>query len=309
MTRVTTAGNFDALWANIAATQQRQADAANRLATQKTGDDLRDYSRSADVLTAMTTLRARAATFQQQNEAVAGKLAVQDTALSRVLEAASATRRAIADALASNQGASLMTDAQGEMRNAVEALNAQYGGSYVFAGGQVATRPVSATDLSDLTQPSTVISDFFKNDRFRTQVRLDERTMITTGLLADEIGTNLLGAYKSLQSFQEGASGPFTQPLTPSQQAFLEQQLQAWDAVQQNLIEHVASNGLIQQRLEDVGADVGARADQLDQILGGLTGADPAEAAAALQQAQISVQAAARVFATLRDASLTSILS
>nr|QQZ49525.1 hypothetical protein JKL49_21565 [Phenylobacterium glaciei] len=88
-------------------------------------------------------------------------------------------------------------------------MNARYGGKYVFAGGQIDTLPVSATALGDLTDPSKTIPDFFHNDEFLTEAKVDDSTTVRTGLLADSLGTDLLTAFKDVQAFQEGSDGPF----------------------------------------------------------------------------------------------------
>ena len=56
MYRVTTNGNYNLVLSNIMLAQQRQMDAGDKLATQKNGSDLKDYSRNAEMLTAILPL-------------------------------------------------------------------------------------------------------------------------------------------------------------------------------------------------------------------------------------------------------------
>ena len=57
VTRVTTPGNYSAVLTNLLAAQQRQQDAGNKVATQRNGDNLKDYARKSELLTAMRDLR------------------------------------------------------------------------------------------------------------------------------------------------------------------------------------------------------------------------------------------------------------
>ena len=69
-----------------------------------------------------------------------------------------------------------------------------------------------------------------------------------------------------------------------------------------------AYNGVNQKRLETVAEDLTTRQNTLAGMLGEITDADMAKAAADLEQAQISVQSAAYVFQALQESSLINIL-
>ena len=306
-TRVSTVGNYQAVLANLMAAQQRQIDAGAQVATQKKGSDLKDYARKAEMLTAMRAIQARTAGYLEQNALIADKLATQDAALDQVADAALATREAIAEALASGRADTLMQDLQAQMRNGVEGMNARYGGKYLFAGGQIDTMPVTTTSLAELTaQP--IIANHFQNDTFVTQAKIDDSTTVNTGLLAENIGTDLMTAYQTLQTFEEGPTGAFGGVLTDAQRTFLEGQLATWDGVYDDLTNVAGRNGLVQKRVDSVKTDLAARGNSLKGMIGGITDADMAEAATALQQAQISVQAAAQVFMSLQQSSLLNLL-
>jgi len=305
--RVTTPGNYALVLTNLLAAQQRQLDAGQRVATQRNGVNLKDYARDAELLTGMRTLESRLEVYQEQNNFIAEKLAQQDTSLKRVAEAAQSVRQIIAEALASDRVDTLIEDINAQLRNAVEAMNGRYGGKYLFAGGQVDTRPVTATSMADLTAGPPIAS-FFLNDDFKATAKIDEATSITTGLLAEEIGTDMLTAFRDMQAFHEGASGPFTGQMTQAQRTFLEGQMAVWEDVRMDVTTITAQNGLQQKRVETVSEDLTARQNTLAGMIGNITDADMAQAAAALQQAQLSVQSAAYVFQTLAQSSLINLL-
>jgi flagellar hook-associated protein 3 FlgL len=309
MNRVSTSSNYSAVLANLMAAQRRQVQAGAQVATQKLGDDLKSFARNAEMLTAMRSVHARTESFLEQNDLVADRLTTQNTALGQVADAAQGARQAIAEALANGRVDTLVEDMEAQLRNAIEGLNARHGGKYVFAGGQIDTRPMTATTLSDLTAPATTIADFFKNDDYITQAKLDDSTTVATGILADDIGTGIMTAFKAFQTFQETVgSGPFTGQLTDTQRTFLEGQLASWDQAYSDITNIAGRNGLIQKRVDTVKTDLSGRSDSLKEMMGGITDVDMAEAATNLQAAGIAVQAAAQVFTSLQQSSLLNLL-
>ena len=64
----------------------------------------------------------------------------------------------------------------------------------------------------------------------------------------------------------------------------------------------------MQQRVDTVKANLITRSDTLTGMIGDVTDADMAQAATALQRAQLSVQAADQVFLSLQDSSLLNVL-
>lgn len=309
VTRVTTPGNYSAVLANLLSAQRRQMEAGDRVSTQKNGVNLKDYAKDAELLTAMQSINNRLGVYQDQNSLTMQKLSTQDTAIKRVADAAQGVHQIIAEALASDRVDTFMEDVEAQLRDAVEGLNARYGGKYLFAGGQVDTRPVTVTALADLTAGPTLAS-FFQNDQFKSAARIDEGTEVTTGVLADEVGntTGLMGAFKAIQTFQEGGTGPFTGQMTTAQRAFLESQLATWEDVRSDVTTIAARNGTVQKRVDTVNEDLTTRGNMLKGMLGKITDADMAQAAADLQQAQLSVQSAAYVFQTLQSTSLINLL-
>ena len=309
MNRVSTSGNYSAVLANLMAAQQRQADANAQVSSQKVGHDLKGFAKHAEMLTAIRSVQVRGAAYLEQNQLVADKLSTQDAALNQIADAAQAARQAIADALASGRGDTLVEDIQAQMRNVVDGLNARYGGKYLFAGGQVDSAPMTATSLSDLTALGTVIADFFKNDDFLAQNKVDDATTVTTGVLADDIGTDVMTSFKSFQSFQEGVNGPFTGVLTPAQKTFLEGELTQWDTSHRALINIAGRNGLLQRRVEGVNVDLDGRQATLQTMMGGITDVDMAQAISNLQAAQLSVQASAQALVSMQQSSLLNFLN
>jgi flagellar hook-associated protein 3 FlgL len=302
--RVSTSGNYNTVLANLTRAQQSQLFFGNQVATQKKGSDLKTFSTTADTLTAMHTVKARLVGYQEQNSVVADRLASQDVALNQVTDAAGSVRQAIANAIATGSAETLMQEVGAQLSSAIQGMNARYNGKYLFSGGQVDTQPVTVTGLNDLTGPVSVGS-FFKNDDYKLQNKLDDSTTITSGVLASDIGTQLLQAFQDLQN---SPAGPFTGDLTQAQQSWLQGELSKWDKVRTDLTTVTAANGLLQQRVDSSKQSVVAQDTTLTGMLGDITDADMGMAATQLQMAQMSVQAAAHVFQTLQGSSLLNIL-
>lgn len=307
VTRVSTTGNYASILSNLMAAQLRQFDANERVSSQKNGNDLKDYAKKAETLAAMRVVDRRTKAYQDQNGLIADKLTNQDQALNQVTDAAAQIRQTIADALATDRADTLMTDLNGLFKNAVQGMNTSYDGKYLFAGGQINTQPVTATSMADLTA-GPAIATFFHNDDFKAQAKVDDSTTVTTGVLANDLGTNMMNALKTIQAFHEGASGPFTGQLTDAQRTFLQGQLAGWDTIRSDLTLTTAQNGLNQKRVDDVGQGLVARKDTLTMMMGDITDADMAKAAGDLQAAGLAVQASAQVFLSLQNTSLLNVL-
>jgi flagellar hook-associated protein 3 FlgL len=307
VTRVSTAGNYSAILANLMAAENRQVDAENRVSSTKNGNDLKAFANQAETLTAMKSVDARITNYQSQNTLIAAKLTTQDQALTSVANAATNVRQAIANALASGDADTLMQVVQGQFQTAVSSLNTQYDGHFLFAGGQINTKPVTATQLSDLTAGPPIAS-FFQNDNLKVQTKLDDSTTVTTGQLASDIGTPMMAAFQALQAFDQGGSGPLNGKLTAAQETFLTTQMNNWAGIATNITTQAAQNGLVQKQVDDVASSLVGQQITLTSMIGHITDADMAKAATDLSNAQLSVQASARVLQALQSSSLLTLL-
>ncbi|HEX3365718.1 flagellin [Phenylobacterium sp.] len=305
--RVSTFGSYSAILANLMAAENAQTVAENKVSSTKNGSNLKDFASQAETLTAMQAVDARITNYQSQNTIIAAKLTTQDQALTSVAASATAVRQAIADALAAGNADALMQEVQGQFQTAVSGLNTQYDGKYLFAGGQVNTQPVTATQLTDLTA-GPPISSFFQNDNFQVQAKLDDTTTVTTGQLASTLGTPMMQAFQAIQAFNAGPSGPLSGPLNATQQAFLTSAMTTWAGLGTSLTTAAAQNGLVQQQVDTVKTNLDTQQVSLTSMIGNITDADMAKAATDLSNAQLTVQASAKVLQALQSSSLLSIL-
>ena len=306
MDRVTTFSSYNSVISSLMNTEVRLNQVNAQVASGKVATDLAGFGGNAEALTAARTLQIRVDGFVRSNKNLSAKLDSQNLALTQVSGAGSGARQTIAAAIASGNSAGLMSTLESDFGQAAAGLNTQYNGQYLFAGGNVATPPVAAKSLADLTAhpPGGV----FQNDQLATTSRLDESTTLPTGMLADQVGTNLFNAFQQIKAFDQGAGGPLTGQLTTAQTNFLTGMLQTFDAANRGMTDTVANNGLLQDRVSQAETTQQDRQVVLQNMIGGITDVDMAQASSQLSQAQVALQASAHVFASLQSTSLLNYL-
>lgn len=306
MNRISTSSTYLAVLANLNDAQARQIRAGIEVSTQKNGSDLKGFARNAETLTAMNSIQTRVMGFLEQNRVLDDRFNTQDVALNRIADAAKAARQAITEALASGRGDTLMQELRSHFGDIVAGLNSKSQGKYLFAGGQLNTPPVDTIGMSDLT--TGTVASRFHNDDFVTTSKLDETTSLQGSFLADDIGTPALEAFKAIQTFEQGLSGPISGAITEDQRAFLESQLGVLDDIGEDLTNLAARNGSFQRRIAAARTDLQGRADAMEAMIGDITDVDLPAAISRLEMSKVAIQASAQVFGSLRDSSLINYL-
>jgi len=313
MNSISTSTQYQSVLLNILNAQNNQTTAQEQYSTGKIGDDLEAYASQADQITATQSLTAQTNTYVQNNAALADRLTVQDQSLSQVATITNNARSAVAEAVATGDATSLATSLQSQLSQAVAALNTQYNGTYLFAGGETTTAPaVTGTTLADLTAPGGVAAAFQNGDSPQ-QDRLDSDTRVTTGFTASGVATGLYNALSQVASYlqtQQAANGgqPIT-TLTAAQTTALTGMLSSFDSAATAINNQVAQNGLTQDQVSSTQTALQARQTALTNTFGDLTDVDQAKAATNLTLAQTALQASAQVFASLNNTSLLNVLS
>jgi flagellar hook-associated protein 3 FlgL len=308
MDHISTAGMYQSALLNLFQAENRQSDAAAQISSGKVASDLEGFGGTAEKLTATKSLYARTQNYLDNATVLSGKLDMQDQALTQLGSASQGARDAIANALATGNAAPLMTSLQNQMSAATGALNLDYQGSYLFAGGQTGTPPFAASNLSDLTAAPSV-SSLFKNDQLTPTNRLDDNTVASTGFLASNIGQPLMQALQAVEAYSQGPNGPLNGQLTSAQSSFLQGVLSQFDSATSGITDATSQNGVAQTQLQNTQTTLQDQQTTLQTALGNMTDADMAQAATNLQLAQVAVQASAQVFSALKGSSLLQTLS
>jgi len=123
---------------------------------------------------------------------------------------------AIQKAVANSDGTDLMNQADSIFQQAAQILNStDSNGNYIYGGSKTDQKPFTATSLSDLASPATVAS-FFQNDQSKKVVQVGDGQSETVGVLASDVGTDLMTALQKLYNL-DGGTGSYANTLTTTQ--------------------------------------------------------------------------------------------
>ncbi|MGK0267128.1 MAG: flagellar hook-associated protein 3 FlgL, partial [Maricaulis sp.] len=139
-------------------------------------------------------------------------------------------------------------------------------------------------------------------------VQVDENTTITVGRLASDIATDIMASFKRIAEFEAGPNGPFVDPMTDVQQAFVVGELQNIVTAQSGIISVVGMNGVMQSQIESSQQSQKDRQDFLVGMISDIEDVDMAEAATRFQTAQNVLDVSAKTFASLTQVSLLNFL-
>ena len=151
MTRVSTIQNYNIMTSNLMKAQINQNSVGQQVSSQKVADDLKGYSKDAEMLTAMRGTQTRISGLIDQNKQITNKLATQDSGIGKVADSTKSARDAVANALAAGNATTLMQQLQASFGDVVQGLNTKSNGLYVFSGAKTDTQTTSATTMADLT--------------------------------------------------------------------------------------------------------------------------------------------------------------
>lgn len=307
MERISTSSSYSAIIANLMASEARVNQINAQVSSGENATDLKGYASNAETLMAMQAVQTQVTGYLNTGQVVTAKLSSQNSALTQVASSATQAQTAVANALAAGNGDTVMQALQSAFSNAVQGLNTTFNGQYLFSGGQVNTAPVSATSLTDLTNAPTIAS-LFHNDQTIQTAQVDQNTTLNTGFLASNLGTNLFNAFQAIQAFNQGPNGPFGGTLTPAQTSFLQSQISVFSGQASALNTAAGQNGLLQSEVSNTQTDLSNQQTSVQGLIGNIVTADPATAAANLAQAQLAIQASAKVFQSLSNSSLVNLL-
>ena len=307
-TRIATGSYYSAILTDLMAAQSRENTANQQVSTGKLGSDLKAFGNQTQNIVATNTVKARVDTMVSQLNNLSVKMNFQQAAVSQVSDVASQLKLDLTNALSSGSGDGLMASVQSLFSQAAQALNTQYGGDYVFSGGQTSTQPFTGSSLSDLDSPTTV-SSLFQNGSLTPTSQIDDNVTIQSGFTASTLGSDLMTQFQSIQQFNQGTTGSFGGTLTDAQQTFLTNAINSLAGTVTSTTANTAQGGDMQAAVTAAVTTQTDRQSTLTNSLGDMTDINEATAAANLTQAQTAVEASAQVFTTLKSMSLLNYLS
>jgi len=304
--RISSSQSWNSSLSHLIEAQGRQMDANERYSTQRQATDLMGFGRSAEVIHTYQSTLASAESHINVNIFVTARLESQDLALTTISEAAEEARALLMNAVAANEGTTVLEAMETILDKALTGLNLEHNGGFLFSGGQEDTLPVTISDLTGLVAlPSA--SDAFENGEIIKTSRLDEKTIMETGFLADELGTDLLSALRDFKIYYD-ANGPYRSPMSEAQRAQFVNFATRFSDAHRDLIDQTAINGNRQAQVDTIKVMMEKQVIMLKGFVSEKVDADMGEAFTRMQQAQSAVQASAQVISTLKSTNLLNYL-
>jgi flagellar hook-associated protein 3 FlgL len=307
--RVSTSDTWQSALLNLQTAQQQQNDASTQVSTQKVATDLMGFGRTSSVIATYQSTLSTVQGYQSVASTVSDRLSDQDNALSTTAQAASDAKDSVMNALANGDGTSLMLALQGNFSTALNGLNYEHDGQFLFGGGNDNVAPVNVNSLSALGALGTSVTGAFSNGSVKKSSQIDANTTVQTGMLASDLGQKMLQTFQDIQNYNnDPTTGPFGSQLTDAQKTFLTAKSQEFNTEYAALLQQQAINGTLQKQVTATTSQLTGQSSQLQGLISDKTDVDMSTAITKLQQAQVAVQASAQVLSGLNQYSLLNYL-
>lgn len=300
MVRIATIPLQRTLFDAIGRSQLRLAEAQQQMASGKKATTLAALGPEA-----VRTLSARSLLARQQAEGgvaarLSSTLALVDTHLTSTETALGDLRTQMLKGLGEGRTDGLQGIIEEAFATFRSAMNADEGGSPLFAGAQSGPpfKPASLADTIGLAP-----SDAFANDQVKATARVADGLDVTVGILASDLGSDIFSAFRTLA--EAGSIG--TVP-TAAQKAALQTAAEQLDNGIKRLRLENSENGRRQAQLDTLAERTTERSTILEDLISKNEDADLGQVASELKLRQTALEASYAVFAKLSGLSLVNYL-
>jgi flagellar hook-associated protein 3 FlgL len=281
-----------------------------QIASGKNANSYAGFGNQTQVLTATIAANARIGAYTDATKFAVTQVDLQDTHLTGLSSLASQLKKAVMDAVANNDGSTLMTQAQSIFDQAAAILNSKdANGDYMYSGGKTDVAPVTVNSLAAL-QVLPAAGGAFANGDLKKSVQVGDGVNVSYGVNASDVATGLMQMLKTVADFDAGGTGNFsaTPNLTGAQQTFLSGAIAQATTVATALNATTAANGYVANRLSDA-QDQQVQMNTLYKgFVSNIQDTNMAKAATQLSLNQTQLQAALQVTAGLHQLSLLNFL-
>jgi len=279
----------------------------NQVSSGKVSTSYEGIGDKTQALESARAVVARTTAYQTATTLAQTQTDLQDTQLSELSTLASDLKTAITDALANGDGSTLSATIQDTFDQVASILNSKdSNGNYLYGGGNDSSQPVTAKSLSDLTSLSSV-SDAFANGSSVKSVQIADGQTVGIGVLASDVGTQLMQTLKDISSYVN-TNGDFSSTLTSSQSSFLTSETSSASSAYSAINTISAENGDAYNRLKTASDTQSTMLTLYKGFVSDIEDADMTTAATNLSNAQTSLEAVAKVTASLNSISLLDYL-
>ncbi|MBI1210402.1 MAG: hypothetical protein GC190_02985 [Alphaproteobacteria bacterium] len=305
--RIGTYGLAQTLLSQYQSIQQSLANTQQQISSGKVGTQYSDVKDQASVLASAKSKAASIESYTAATKSAVDRLDLYDIQLQSLSDVSAQLRAAIGDALSTGSGIGFTEKVRALYDQAVNILNTQVDGKYIWSGSRTDVPPVNAQSLDDLVAAPTVAA-VFDNTTVKQNDRIGDNETIQTGITASETATDLFQMFKDIGAFAAGASGPFGTSLDQTQTAFLTTQNIAAPSIQDGIDVVAAENGVRYNRASTALDQQQAMADYFTKFISDIEDADLPTAIAKLNADQTAAAASAKMIASLNQLSLLNFL-
>lgn len=317
MTRVSTYGTSQLLLNYTLQTQNRIVTSQEQISSGYKAQNYKGVAKDAVALEGAKSLRDRLESYISTNRLVENRVQTQDGALRAIGDIADELRQTVITAVATNSGTALSGKVRDLYDRAVDVLNRQVDGRYIFSGSRTGTPPVSVTTVSALLT-TTPIANAFANDTNKLTAQVDDALTVTYGVLASDVATTLFSEIQRILQFDAGTlptgagaytpAGAYANPLPTNQHDFLANELATLSSMTQGVQDIVAQNGIAARTLDDVTTRHEQALIAAKAFIGDVQDADAAEAISNLNRDQTALEASYQVLSQLTRLNLLDFL-
>jgi len=306
--RVATNSQSQYMLAQIAQAEQAMTKSQEQVASGKVSSDYAGIGAKTSALEAARASAARAGAYQANTSAASNQVDLQDTELTQLSSVAQQLQQALTTAVGNNDATGLMQQVQSIFDQASQILNSKdANGNYLFGGDKDNTPPFNVTSLSQLAGLSNV-SDAFSNGTQKKSVMVADGQSVQIGVLASDIGTQLMQTLKDVATFNAGSSGNLSATLTGAQSNFLTSEIPVAQQAATGLNTATAANGYVSNQLSDASDQQQALSTLYQGFVSNIEDVDMGTAVTQLNENQTALQAALQVTAQLGQISLLNYL-
>ena len=281
-----------------------------QIASHKNATTYAGFGDKTQVLTATIAANARNTAYTNATKFAVTQTDLQDTQLTSLSSLAASLKKAVSDAVANNDGSTLMSQAQSIFDQASAILNSKdANGDYIYSGGKTDVAPVTVSSLAAL-QALPSVTGAFANGSLTKSVQVGDGVSVSYGIAASDVGTGLMQALQDIANFDAGPTGNFSAStnLTGPQSTFLTNAIAQVTTVDTNLNAATAANGYVSNRLTDAQTQQTSMDTLYQGFVSDIQDTDMAQAATQLSLNQTQLQAALQVTAGLHQLSLLNYL-
>jgi flagellar hook-associated protein 3 FlgL len=306
--RVATNMQAQYLLSQIMQATQRLNTSQQQVASGKVSTDYTGIGGKTSALEAARASAARADAYQSNTQTAINQVDLQDAQLTQLANTAEQLHQAIMKAAGNSDGTGFMAAVQGIFDQAKEILNAKdANGNYLFGGDKDDTAPFNVSSLSQLVGLADV-SDAFSNGAQKKTVMVGDGQPVEIGVLASDVGTQIMQTIKDIASFDAGPTGGFAAQLTAAQMDFLTGEIPLSLAATSALNVATGANGYTYDRLTEAAGQQSALSTMYKGFVSTIEDVDMGTAITQLNENQTALQAALQVTAQMGQISLLNFL-